>query len=89
MLAFRIPPIHRVRRCPSELRVKRARIHLAQLIFLEYHPLSSNIIRCQIQERVWFYDLAEITAETDETVLTTFLQNPGTTGPILTELVSN
>ena len=43
----------------SESMVNRTRINSAQSIFfLEYHPSSSNITRCQVQlrVRVWFHD---------------------------------
>ena len=44
----------------SESMVNRKRINSAQLIFLEYHLLSSNITRCQDPTRVrtWFHDSA-------------------------------
>ena len=38
--------------------VNRRRINSVQSIFLEYHPLSSNITHCQVPSRVtaWFHD---------------------------------
>ena len=46
-------------RCQSESMVNRTHINCAQsIIFLEYHPQSSNITRCQVPSRVglWFHD---------------------------------
>ena len=44
----------------SESMVNRTHINSAQSIFLEYHPSSSNITRCQVPSRVraWYHDSA-------------------------------
>ena len=57
---FRTRKIQTLIRRQLESMVNRTRINSAQLIFLEYHPSSSNITRCQIPSRVraWFHDSA-------------------------------
>ena len=58
---FRYLLIQTIIRRQSESLVNRLRLNYTEpIFFLEYHPSSINIIRCQVPSRVraWFRDLA-------------------------------